>query len=499
MGEGTGFAGLTPAVRRVGLAACAAIGLVGAAVAQPRIDPVDCWFSAPSGRATSCFEMTVPRNHLEPSGGTLRLAVVVVRAPGPAVGEPVILVPGGPGASAGIGADEIAEWFALSRELPWLDARDLILFAPRGVSPSSPNLECAEVVGAVKSSIATRGRMDEEALATASVATAMVDCVDRLRGAGVVLTDFTVADRVGDVIDLAQAMRLETWTLVGASDGTRVALKVAEQRPQGLRALVLDSVLPPDFRVGTLAEIESASDMLLHICRERPGCRAHLADVDAWLAETEAALTRDPIVLTVDLDEGADARLELDGAGFRVIVAMMGQYSPLRLSLPIAVDLARDGDDDVLARVLAYMVEEFADRLSRYLFLKIRECAEDRARAELDPAETFDCDDDFDLKPIDRRWVAPVTSDIPALLVAGELDTVTPPSYTRHAAATLSRSYVFVVPRRGHGVLWEDACLNNLVTAFLDRPEIEPSHPCLKGKGLATDEELGVEAVDIGR
>lgn len=46
-----------------------------------------------------------------------------------------------------------------------------------------------------------------------------------------------------------------------------------------------------------------------------------------------------------------------------------------------------------------------------------------------------------------------VVSDIPALVLAGTFDPITPPSYSRLVAQTLSRSSFFELPDEGHGII----------------------------------------------
>lgn len=74
----------------------------------------------------------------------------------------------------------------------------------------------------------------------------------------------------------------------------------------------------------------------------------------------------------------------------------------------------------------------------------------------------------------------PVASDIPTLVLAGDLDPITPPDNGREAARSLARSQLFVFPGFGHGVLVPNPleriddgvprCAMQLVAAFLEDP-----------------------------
>ena len=70
--------------------------------------------------------------------------------------------------------------------------------------------------------------------------------------------------------------------------------------------------------------------------------------------------------------------------------------------------------------------------------------------------------------PPPRGWSDPVKSDVPVLLISGELDPVTPPSNAEAAAKTLTHSRTLVVPGEGHGVIMR-GCVPKLAAEFFDK------------------------------
>ena len=81
-----------------------------------------------------------------------------------------------------------------------------------------------------------------------------------------------------------------------------------------------------------------------------------------------------------------------------------------------------------------------------------------------------------------------MASDVPALILAGELDPITPPAYGELAAQTLSRSYFFELRGLGHGVLAAQSsetarprCAMQLLSSFVDDPLRPPDSGCLAG------------------
>jgi pimeloyl-ACP methyl ester carboxylesterase len=67
-----------------------------------------------------------------------------------------------------------------------------------------------------------------------------------------------------------------------------------------------------------------------------------------------------------------------------------------------------------------------------------------------------------------------------ALVLAGRYDPITPPSYARLAAETLSNSFTYVFPDQGHGVIRSGGCGAEIALQFLNDPSAEPDIACLE-------------------
>jgi pimeloyl-ACP methyl ester carboxylesterase len=70
-----------------------------------------------------------------------------------------------------------------------------------------------------------------------------------------------------------------------------------------------------------------------------------------------------------------------------------------------------------------------------------------------------------------RNILAPVRSDAPALLIAGEEDPATPPHLAAHAAEGLSHSRVVAIPHGTH--LTGAACIDNMIVQFIQAASTE--------------------------
>ena len=87
------------------------------------------------------------------------------------------------------------------------------------------------------------------------------------------------------------------------------------------------------------------------------------------------------------------------------------------------------------------------------------------------------------VQPVPASQRQPVTSAIPTLILAGEYDPTTPPAYGKLTGQTLSKSYFFLFPGTGHGVVGRNFCSTNMFRAFLELPTEKPDTTCMSGVG----------------
>ena len=75
----------------------------------------------------------------------------------------------------------------------------------------------------------------------------------------------------------------------------------------------------------------------------------------------------------------------------------------------------------------------------------------------------------------------PVVSQLPALILSGEYDPITPPAWGRLAAETLDHSFFYEFPGIGHGVMRSNECGLEIGLSFLDHPTVAPDATCIDG------------------
>jgi pimeloyl-ACP methyl ester carboxylesterase len=277
-------------------AMCAALGSVKA---QDSITPTVEWDTCPfpvppgevEGMTIECGYLIVPQDRANPGEITIELAFAILRS-AHALPDPLLYLEGGPGGSALAGLED---WV----DSPYRDQRDIVLLDQRGTGFSWPRLTCDN----------TSSDSDDEI-------EALKMCRARLeQDYGVDLSDYNSADSAADVADLRVALGYEAWNLYGISYGTRLALTVMRDHPQGLRSVVLDSVYPPvvDAYEEDILRTHRVFQVLFAGCAADAACDSAYPDlenrfyrlVDQWNAQPvyiedlEADVNGDDVVMFV--------------------------------------------------------------------------------------------------------------------------------------------------------------------------------------------------------
>ena len=456
----------------------------------------DCRFEVPPGLEVRCGALDVPADRADPDPDTVRLAFgVVSSAHDDPSDDPIVYLAGGPGGDAlelvPLGFGELYE--------PLMGDRDLIIVDQRGTGLSEPSLSCPEHSSWVRESLGAE--QDPDRLAEQGLR-ALDDCRRRLVDQGVDFADYNSAASATDLDDLRQALGYEQWNLYGTSYGTRLALAAVRDHPDGIRSVVLDAAYP--VTASLYEEIPQnaarAIEAFFALCEADAGCRQRFPDLEAAFSGLVAELDDEPVPLTVvDPMTGERFDTDLDGAGLVGFLFQSLYVTDLVAFLPEIIDRAADNDVDIIGVVMGALISD-VERVAIAMQLAVQ-CQdeipfEDRGRAAEAAAEhplvegffersitlgpaVFDVCDRWDAGEPEPAADEPVTSAIPALVLTGELDPITPPRWGEEVAADLINSYFFTFPFTGHGVLPSHGCAEQMIHQFLDDPATEPDSACI--------------------
>jgi pimeloyl-ACP methyl ester carboxylesterase len=414
-------------------------------------------------------------------GRTIDIAVVVVPASGgEAADDPVFVLAGGPGQ----GAASLAPWVAprlaaISRD------RDLVFVDLRGSGASAPlpcAFEDAENLG--------------EMLAAEFHPERLADC---LAGYGDTdLRHYSTEIAMADLEQVRAALGYEQINFLAISYGTRAALTYLRRYPDRVRSMVLDGVVPLDQGVypAIPASSERALNQVLADCRDQAECAAAYPGLERELEQVLADLeTRRRLVELPHPRTGALERVDVTRTGFLGSLRMALYSNESSALIPLIIHAAHRGDYGPVA-ALTLRAGKHTKTISLGLYLTVS-CAEEMAtiddqvlREATADLRWFDGSPLHDLKTACSKWrpaelpadhAQPTDASAPTLLLSGDYDPVTPPSFAQHVASQLGDARHVVVGTAHHGLWWR-GCTPQLLAEFFTDPKPQALDvSCLEG------------------
>jgi pimeloyl-ACP methyl ester carboxylesterase len=464
----------------------------------PYFEETFCEFYLPEnfteGEDLICGYVVVPEDHSVPDGGTIKIAVAILKtlsdAPKP---DPVIYLDGGPG---GYSLDSV--WYFADYVEPLLRDRDVIFFDQRGVGYSEPSLYCDAYTDGIVDLLDESLTLDET---DQRVQDLYAQCRDQFVADGVDLSLYNTRQNASDVADVITALGYETANLYGISYGTQLALTVMRDHPQIVRSVVIDSVVPleADFYQEYLPNTARAFDRLFEACEADRTCDREYPELRDVFYQTVDELNEDPVTIQVtDSETGRDYDVTVDG--YSLISYLFGElYSTSVIpALPSDIYAAYEGS---LSTIAQGILDEALgnEQFSIGLYMSV-ECVDEVPFIDHKKADALDEGDyppalieyfrrdNASVKAICANWGEvvpyspdnePVISQIPTLVMAGYFDPITPPDFAAQVAANLPNSYYYELPNGGHGVSLDGTCQFRTVVNFINDPNTEPAEPCL--------------------
>ena len=474
--------------------AAAWLGWSGAGRAQsvPDFEPCRIGGEAASVRA-ACATLPVA---LDPDasdasdasdGARIELAIARVeargRAPAP---DPLVFVAGGPGQSARDAYASVAGAFAeIGR------TRDVLLIDQRGTGGSHP-LDCPGDAedGADDGADATDGTL---ALPTPSagddlVAEAVADARACLASLDADPALFTTSVAVTDLEAVREALGIERWNLYGVSYGTRAAMHYARRHPARVRSLILDAVVPPGTPLGAdiAPHAQRALDAVFARCAAEPGCAAAFPDVARRTEALIEALADAP--RTVVREDVATGRLETEPFSREDLASTLRLLTYSAWGAAILPSMLHDATvhDHLapLARQTSMQSRALGATLATGMHRAVT-CTEDLPFTDVDAAAAAAADTYLGAMPIralaaacdawprgriDDDFHDPLVLDVPALILSGDADPVTPPAFGERLLAGLPNARHVVNAGQGH-MQAPLGCTPRIMARFLDAPD----------------------------
>ncbi|MFK0253708.1 alpha/beta fold hydrolase [Streptomyces sp. NPDC090445] len=502
---------INAAAAAAALACLAAFGPAGSSAASPSARGAGPGPAAPAARfvpgpcpktpepvaaltEARCGFLEVPENRAaRPGGRTVKLAVAVIPAASakPAA-DPVVFMAGGPGGDT---FDDITLLVdaGVNRD------RELVVMAQRGNLHDQPNLACPELdrfyaryVGLGYASAPAK-RLLLEAVKT---------CRDRLAADGIDLSAYNTTENAADFADLRTALGIAEWNVYGYSYGSDLALTYLRNHPEGIRAVAIDSVTPPQVATlpWTWSSAREGIGAILRACAAEPRCKSRYPDLSRTLTEQVRRLEANPLTLNARPPRGGDpVKVLLDGGAVLNLLVANAVKAP---DVPAAIDELGRGRPERFAQARAADSVQAVGTTAHGLTESVA-CSEwapgysesdvlnagrqafpgwpDSVLAQA-PQLPFQYDACRIWNVPDRTAAQRVAtvSAVPTLLVSGTFDGKTGARWAREAARTLSRSTSVQIPGITHWVVPQSPCAQKVLASFLADPTA-PDTGCVAG------------------
>ncbi|WP_343518557.1 alpha/beta fold hydrolase [Sphingomonas sp.] len=425
--------------------------------------------AAPDGRqmeiATGFVRVPEQRTGANAGARQIELAAIRLRWAGASASTANMLLAGGPGDSgtrllSGLPPSQTAALLELM-------GGDVIAFDQRGTGRSQPSLVLPEAVplplDVPGSPQAWLPLIDRAARVAAA----------RFAAKGVRLESYTTVESADDVEAVRRAFGYARLNLWGRSYGSHLALATARRHPGGIARMILVSPEGPDHTL----KLPTQTDAVI----ARIAARAGMPELPGTMRTVFDQLRRAPVTLSVT-DSAGDATRQVTIGEFdlQLLTAQALGDPRLLATLPVAYremaagKFARIGPAVLVLRTrfrlgsaMKYMMD-LSSYASPARLARIRAQA---GSALLGNAMNFPVMDlraawpDADLG---EAYRSDVRSDVPTLILAGDLDARTPVENAHEIAAALPNAQVVVAENAAHEFdLFGNPAIRPLLQDFL--------------------------------
>jgi len=468
------------------LAALAALGATGVLAEDgplngPRPSAIELEACTRAGLEGYCGRHEVFEDREAMRGRKISLNIFVL----PALGDspepdPLFFFLGGPGQAAVETAGFFNLAFGEARQ-----KRDLVFMDQRGTGDSNP-LKCDEHYG------------DPQKMQSWLTDLFPIDVIEACREKLEKRADlglYTTPIAMDDYDEVRAALGYDKINLYGGSYGTRAVAVYLRRHPETVRAAIMGAAAPLFHYIpSTFAkDAQRAMDLLIEDCAADAGCAKAFPDVRGDLNKALARLKEGPVEVAVPNiftdDEEDEETVKLPFGAFVSGVRSMLYNVANAAYLPKILRETAEGNWMPIATYTARYMRGVKTGVADGMYLSVT-CAEDipffdAAEAARQAQGSFLGDNRVAQQVAAcGRWVRGripegftegVRGDMPVLVIAGELDPVTPPAAGKAAVQGFSNGRLVTVANTSHGFYGEPwtSCIGPIVHQFIETASVK--------------------------
>ncbi|MEM1002583.1 MAG: alpha/beta hydrolase, partial [Bacteroidota bacterium] len=365
---------------------------------------------------------------------------------------------------------------------------DIILYDYRGSGYSEPNL-CPDLgqkhLDLVKQDLAFDAFNKQ-------LNRQFYTCFDELKRQGIDYRQYGTAVKTTDALELIEQLGYKTINLFGASNGTmgiQGFIRAAEGSKVEIRSIYSDSNVPiRDYQQGDLGVLyKDVLEKILDECAEDPSCNAAYPNLKERFHAFLMASMSKPLIYN------GETKIVFNTYLVNSVIHQLLYNPTLHKDIPLLLEAFIANELDFLGVGIYPALEEIllesnGTSVINYTYdwkARQTQVATEYEETKKNIPEYMWADFWLDFYTKDTtitynpRDTIPVTSDAPALIVAGTFDPITAPEYSRIMKGRYPNGYYFEYPKAGHGV-FTTPCGNEMLNAFLEQPEVQPNSECIQ-------------------
>lgn len=291
------------------------------------------------------YFLSVPENWEQLSGKKIKIAVAVLKSTSKNKNSnPVIYLEGGPGGSAIEGI-----WSFLKH--PLREKSDIVLVDVRGTGNSLPKF-CPDLGKKFLEILAKNQNASEDERQKTLAAMA---CKQDLISRDIDLNAYNSKSIAKDLNALKLALKYKNWNVYGASYGTYVAQVYANDFPNDIKSLILDSSIADisNYYNANTENYVSSLNKVFSACENDPNCNKQYPNLEKVYYETIEKLTKKPITVEVDKKIIPSGKFTYNVEDFKVAI-QQGLYNKKLIQvIPLLINQFNKGDKNTLSSLVA--------------------------------------------------------------------------------------------------------------------------------------------------
>ncbi len=430
--------------------------------------------------------ITVPEDYQKPDGRLIKVAFSIIKArvENPK-GDAIIYFQGGWGVPSVYGTK------GFMRTYPLVD-RDIILFDYRGTGFSEPALCTSYGTETYQDIIDNLSYEEFKELQIKRLS----QCLDTLEIQQIDFLQYGSANEMRDVRMLMDELDYDSYNLFGISYGTRRILDLLRLSDQKVRSVILDSNCPIGSEEAFMGNVSlyyyNVITQIMSDCANDEQCNLRFPDLkekfEAFLGELEEK----PLHL-----KSEDSDIYLNAAEINAILHQLLYSRYYYGDFPILLESLINREISPISNILVGMKSRVISQSNGVGLVnfvidwniykqEIQTQYDDFVNSEKKNYEIIDLylpyflqDDRF---TVDSLNAVPLISEVPALIISGSYDPITPPHLSEFVHLNFKNSFYYIFPKEGHGPIKTSAG-EDLMRQFFDQPGTEPNDSILQALG----------------